>query len=46
MYSFWYYTRVSLPAGVMAESELSSYVAMTAAGNDKREYNTRSCTYS
>jgi hypothetical protein len=35
---FWFYSRLSLPAAVMAEWELaSSHSTMTAAGNDKRE---------
>jgi hypothetical protein len=39
-YSFWFYSRVSLSAAVMAEKELTSvsfYSAMTAADNDTRE---------
>jgi hypothetical protein len=39
-YSFWFYSRLSLPVAVMAEWELaeaSSHSAMTAAGNDKHE---------
>jgi hypothetical protein len=35
--SFWFYSRLSLLAAVMAEWELSSHSAMTAAGNDERE---------
>jgi len=39
IYSFWYYTRMSLSAGVMGELELtevSSNSPMTPAGNDIR----------
>jgi len=35
-YSFWSYSRLSLPAAVMSEWEFSPHSAMTAAGNDKR----------
>ena len=38
MYSFWYYSRVSLPAGIEAEPR---YQPVTTNKN-----NTRSCTYS
>jgi hypothetical protein len=37
IYSFWYYSRMSLPAGVMDELELSSNSSMTPAGGDMRE---------
>jgi len=36
-YSFRVYSRLSLPAAVMAEWEFISHSAKTTAGNDKRE---------
>jgi hypothetical protein len=36
-YSFWFYSRLSLPAAVMSDRELSDHSAMTADGNEKRE---------
>jgi hypothetical protein len=37
IYSFWYYSRLSLPAGVMDELELISNSSMTPVGGDIRE---------
>jgi len=37
IYSFWYYSRMWLPAGVMDELELSSNSPMTPAGSHIRE---------
>jgi len=37
IYSFWYYSHMSLPAGVMDESELHSNSSMTPVGSDIRE---------
>jgi len=36
-YSFWFYSRLLLPAAVMVEWELAEASVGTAAGNDKRE---------
>ena len=35
-YSFWYNTRMSLPAGVMGVMELNSITPMTPSGSDIR----------
>jgi len=35
-YSFWYYTRMSLPVGIMGVLERSSNTPMIPAGNDIR----------
>jgi len=35
-YRFWYYTRMSLPAGIMGVLERSSNTPMIPAGSDRR----------